>query len=74
MDDGAPPTPEVVAETRSDMARNGALILDLRFNHGGDPSGVAGLLSHFFALGDTRHLNDLYNRPKKGHTRILDLS
>lgn len=41
-----------------------ALILDLRRNGGGDPESVAYLVSHFFAEGDTRHLNSIYNRPK----------
>lgn len=39
-----------------------ALILDLRRNGGGEPDSVAYLLSHFFAEGDARHLNDIYNR------------
>lgn len=39
-----------------------ALILDLRRNSGGEPDGVAYLLSHFFANGDSRHLNDIYSR------------
>ncbi len=39
-----------------------ALILDLRRNGGGDPATVAYLMSHFFATGDERHLNDLYFR------------
>ena len=39
-----------------------ALILDLRRNGGGEPDGVAYLLSHFFAEGDLRHLNDIYSR------------
>jgi hypothetical protein len=39
-----------------------ALILDLRRNGGGEPETVAWLLSHFFAQGDDRHLNDLYFR------------
>ena len=39
-----------------------ALILDLRRNTGGDPNTVAHLMSHFFALGDARHLNDIYSR------------
>ncbi len=39
-----------------------ALIIDLRQNGGGEPSSVAYLLSHFFAEGDARHLNDLYSR------------
>ncbi|MBI3131744.1 MAG: S41 family peptidase [Acidobacteria bacterium] len=41
-----------------------ALILDLRLNGGGDPESVAYLVSHFFALGDSRHLNSIYNRPR----------
>ncbi|HJW09358.1 MAG TPA: S41 family peptidase [Holophagaceae bacterium] len=41
-----------------------ALILDLRQNGGGDPESVAYLMSHFFEEGDTRHINDIYNRPK----------
>ena len=39
-----------------------ALILDLRRNGGGEPETVAWLMSHFFAQGDERHLNDLYFR------------
>lgn len=39
-----------------------ALILDLRRNGGGDPNTVAHLMSHFFALGDSRHLNNIYSR------------
>lgn len=39
-----------------------ALILDLRRNGGGAPASVALLMSHFFALGDERHLNDIYTR------------
>ncbi|WP_374355774.1 S41 family peptidase [Chitinimonas sp.] len=41
-----------------------ALILDLRRNGGGSPSSVAYLLSHFFAHGDERHLNNIYSRTK----------
>ncbi|HEY8025788.1 MAG TPA: S41 family peptidase [Burkholderiaceae bacterium] len=40
-----------------------ALILDLRRNGGGEPSSVQYLMSHFFAIGDERHLNDIYTRP-----------
>lgn len=40
-----------------------ALVLDLRNNGGGAPSSVSHLLSHFFAEGDERHLNDIYDRP-----------
>lgn len=39
-----------------------ALILDLRRNGGGSPGSVALWLSHFFPLGDERHLNDIYTR------------
>ncbi|HTL98289.1 MAG TPA: S41 family peptidase [Holophagaceae bacterium] len=41
-----------------------ALILDLRQNGGGSPEGVAFLMSHFFAEGDVRLINSIYNRPK----------
>lgn len=41
-----------------------ALILDLRQNGGGQPESVAYLVSHFFPLGDSRHLNSIYNRPQ----------
>ncbi|MDB5958745.1 MAG: hypothetical protein JWP59_39 [Massilia sp.] len=44
------------------MAGTEALILDLRRNGGGSPASVAYLMSHFFPLGDRRHLNDLYDR------------
>lgn len=45
-----------------------ALVLDLRNNGGGSPSSVTYLLSHFFAEGDERHLNDIFDRPT-GTTR-----
>lgn len=41
-----------------------ALILDLRLNGGGDPESVAYLVSHFFEMGDSRHINSIYNRPR----------
>ena len=44
------------------VAGTKALVLDLRRNNGGEPDGVAYLLSHFFAEGDARHLNDIYVR------------
>lgn len=44
------------------VAGTKSLVLDLRQNHGGEPDGVAYLLSHFFAEGDSRHLNDIYIR------------
>jgi hypothetical protein len=45
------------------LAGTDALVLDLRRNGGGEPESVAHLLSHFFAEGDERHLNDIYTRP-----------
>lgn len=45
------------------MAGTDALILDLRRNGGGSPASVAYLMSHFFPLGDERHLIDMYDRP-----------
>lgn len=45
------------------MAGTDALILDLRQNGGGSPDSVAYLMSHFFPLGDRRHLIDFYHRP-----------
>ena len=45
------------------MAGTDALILDLRRNGGGSPASVAYLMSHFFPLGDHRHLIDMYDRP-----------
>lgn len=44
------------------MAGTDALILDLRRNGGGSPASVAYLMSHFFPLGDQRHLIDIYDR------------
>lgn len=45
------------------LAGSEALILDLRRNNGGSPESVAYLMSHFFPEGDSRHLNDIYDRP-----------
>lgn len=39
-----------------------ALIIDLRQNGGGEPQSVTELISHFYAEGESRHLNDLYFR------------
>lgn len=47
-----------------------ALILDLRRNGGGSPASVAYLMSHFFPLGDSRHLLDIYNRPNNTTTQF----
>ncbi len=55
---------EAYASAVALLAGTDALILDLRRNGGGDPAAVALLMSHFFAEGDQRHVNDIYNRPK----------
>ena len=62
---GFGPTPmvgEAISGAMTLLSGTDALILDLRRNGGGDPETVAYLMSHFFALGDERHLNDLYFR------------
>jgi hypothetical protein len=45
------------------LAGTDALILDLRRNGGGDPAGVAYLMSHFLSAGKAHHLIDIYDRP-----------
>ena len=52
------------------MAGTDALIIDLRRNGGGSPVNVAYLMSHFFPLGDTRHLIDIYSRPDDTTTQF----
>lgn len=52
------------------LAGTDALILDLRRNGGGSPASVAYLMSHFFPIGDARHLNDLYDRPTGATTQF----
>ena len=62
---GFGPTPIVASAISAAMtvlSGTDALILDLRRNGGGEPETVAWLMSHFFAPGDERHLNDLYFR------------
>ena len=44
------------------LAGTDALILDLRRNGGGSADSVAYLMSHFFPLGEPRHLSDFYDR------------
>lgn len=44
------------------LAGSDALIIDPRRNGGGEPQTVAHLMSHFFPIGDQRHLNDIYSR------------
>ena len=60
-------SPEFVAPAytaaMSLMVGTDALIIDLRRNGGGSPMSVAYLMSHFFPVGDHRHLIDMYNRP-----------
>ena len=53
---------EALTAAMTVLAGTDALILDLRRNGGGEPTTVAYLMSHFFAPGDERHLNDLYFR------------
>ncbi|GAB2508959.1 S41 family peptidase [Lysobacter humi (ex Lee et al. 2017)] len=54
---------EALTAAMTVLAGTDALIIDLRRNGGGEPSTVAHLMSHFFPLGDVRHLNDIYTRP-----------
>jgi hypothetical protein len=53
---------EALGSAMQMLSGTDALILDLRRNGGGEPSTVAFLMSHFFAEGDRRHLNDIYTR------------
>jgi hypothetical protein len=47
------------------VAGTDALVVDLRSNGGGEPLGVSYFVSHFFAEGDERHLNDIVDQPTK---------
>jgi hypothetical protein len=47
------------------LAGTDALVVDLRSNGGGEPLAVSYFVSHFFAEGDERHLNDIYDHPTK---------
>lgn len=44
------------------LSGSAAVIIDLRRNGGGEPNSVAYFMSHFFAEGDQRHINDIYTR------------
>jgi retinol-binding protein 3 len=64
--DGFAPAAEAAPRAAAAMtllAETGALIIDLRWNGGGDPAGVALLVSYLFAADDERHINDIYSRP-----------
>lgn len=54
---------DAFAAAMSLLSGSEALIIDLRRNGGGEPESVSFLMSHFFAAGDLRHLNDIYWRP-----------
>lgn len=53
---------EALTAAMTVLSGTDALIIDLRRNGGGEPDTVAYLMSHFFAQGDARHLNDIYSR------------
>ena len=56
---------EAITSAMRLLSGTSAMIIDLRRNGGGEPSSVAHLMSHFFAQGDERHLNDIYTRPNQ---------
>jgi hypothetical protein len=67
--DASPARNAVVDGMASAVAYSDAVILDLRRNRGGDPDGVARLLSHFFA--PKTHLNDFVGRGD-GDPKVTD--
>jgi hypothetical protein len=63
----APRSEKKLAAAMTLLADTDALIIDLRFNGGGDPATVAMLASYLF---DTKtHLSDIYDRPKDKTTQ-----
>jgi hypothetical protein len=61
--DEAEQTATTLAAAMALVQHTGALLLDLRRNNGGAPSGVAFLCSHFFGP-EPVHLNDVHERDK----------
>jgi hypothetical protein len=61
--DEAEQTAPTLAAAMALVQHTGALLLDLRRNQGGAPSGVAFLCSHFFEP-EPVHLNDVHERDK----------
>jgi C-terminal processing protease CtpA/Prc len=59
--DEAEETADTFAAAMAVVAHTGALLLDLRANTGGAPSGVAFVCSYFFSP-EPVHLNDVYTR------------
>lgn len=53
---------ETMSGAMTYLSNTDALIIDLRENHGGEPSLVQYFVSHFFD-GEPIHINDLYFRP-----------
>jgi C-terminal processing protease CtpA/Prc len=60
--DEAEYTAETIAAAMALLSNTSALIIDLRQNNGGAPSGVAFFCSYFVAA-EPVHLNDVYSRP-----------
>jgi hypothetical protein len=61
--DEAERTAPTLAAAMALVQHTGALLLDLRRNHGGAPTGVAFLCSHFFGP-EPVHLNDVHERER----------
>jgi len=54
---------EPAAAAMTFVADTDALLIDLRYNGGGDPETVALLVSYLFDAADSQHINDIYWRP-----------